>query len=97
MESAIRTTCRTGEVLSGYASVKKSIMTGKVSAVIYSASLPAEKAEELEKLCSLAEIPARKMAISPADFGSLCNKPFPTSVLGVRSFGQSSLKELMTK
>ena len=97
MESAIKTTCRTGEVLSGYTSVKKLIMTGKVSAVIYCASLPAEKAEELERLCSLAEIPAKKLVISPADFGSLCNKPFPTSVLGVRSFGQSSLKELMTK
>jgi len=97
LESAIRTTCRTGEVLSGYTSVKKSIMTGKVSAVIYSASLPTEKAEELEKLCSLAEIPVRRMTISPTDFGSLCNKPFPMSVLGVRSFGQSSLKELMTK
>lgn len=97
MESAIRTACRTGEVLSGYTSVKKSIMVGKISAVIYSASLPQQKSEELEKLCSIAEIPIRKMPVSPADFGSLCNKPFPMSVLGIRSFGQSSLKELMTK
>jgi large subunit ribosomal protein L30e len=97
LESAIRTACRTGDVLSGFTSVKKSILTGKVSAVIYSASLPPDKAEELEKLCALAEIPVKKLSISPADFGSICNKPFPMSVLGVRSFGQSPLKELMEK
>jgi len=97
LESAIRTACRTGEVLLGYNSTKGAIMTGKVSAVIYSAFLPRREAEELERLCSMAEIPVKKLAISPVDLGSLCNKPFPTSVLGIHSFGQSPLKDLMTK
>ena len=97
MESAIRIACRTGDVLSGFASVKELILTGKVGAVIYSASLPPSKAQELEKLCALAEVPIKRLKISPMDFGSLCNKPFPMSVLGVRSFGQSPLKELMEK
>jgi len=97
LESAITTACRTGEVLLGYDSVKKAVMSGRVSAVLYSESLPEGKSRELDRLCSLAEIPIKRLSISPADLGSLCGKPFPTSTLGVRKFGQSPLKELLAK
>ena len=97
METAIRTVYRTGGVVIGLSEVKKGLMLGKLKAIIYSISLPDEEARELETLVKMADIPIKMVELNSLDLGSLCNKPFPVAVLGIKEFGQSDLGALIKK
>lgn len=91
MEAAIRTAYRTGDVVIGLSRVRKDLVLGKLKAVVYSSSLPHKRADELENLAKLSEVPITRASFSSVDLGHLCNKPFPIAVIGVKEFGQSDL------
>lgn len=97
MESAIRTAHRTGEVVIGFSRVRKSLMNGKLKAIIFSTSLPMEKRRELEALAKIAKIPIKGVEITSPDLGGFCDKPFPVAIIGIKDFGQSKLEEMIKR
>ncbi len=93
IEKAINMAVSTGKVRTGYESVLKSVLNGKVKATILSNNLPTKVEKELIRNCELSEIPIIQYNKSGKDLGAVCGRPHKVSTLAVLDPGNSKILE----
>ena len=93
LEKAISMAVSTGKVRSGYESVKKSVLNGKVKAAILSNNLPTNAEKELIRSCELSEIPIIRFNKSGKDLGAICGRPHKVSTIAILDPGNSKILE----
>ena len=93
IEKAINMVVSTGKVKTGYKSVLKSVLNGKVKATIVSNNLPTNVENELIRNCKLSEIPIIRYDKSGKDLGAICGRPHKVSTIAILDAGNSKILE----
>ena len=93
IEKAISMAVSTGKVKTGYKSVLKNVLNGKVKATVVSNNLPPIVEEQLKRNCKLSEIPIINYDKSGKDLGAVCGRPHKISMLAILDPGNSKILE----
>jgi large subunit ribosomal protein L30e len=93
IEKAISMAVSTGKVKTGYKSVLKNVLNGKVKATVVSNNLPPIVEEQLKRNCELSEIPIINYDKSGKDLGAACGRPHKVSMLAILDPGNSKILE----
>ena len=93
LEKAINMAVSTGKVKTGYKSVLKSVLNGKVKATVVSNNLPPNIEDQLKRNCELSKIPIINFDKSGKDLGAVCGRPHKVSMLAILDPGNSKILE----
>jgi large subunit ribosomal protein L30e len=93
LEKAINMAVSTGKVKTGYNSVLKSVLNGKVKVTIVSNNLPPNVEEPLKRNCELSKIPIIIFDKSGKDLGAVCGRPHKVSTIAILDPGNSKILE----
>lgn len=93
----IRRTVDTGEVFFGERESEKNLLNGIGKIIIVSKNTNKETVERIAHIAELAGIPFYQFKGNSIELGSVCGKPYPVSMLLVKSVGKSKILEIVGK
>lgn len=93
IELFIKAAMKSGKVVLGRHSSLKAIKGSKV--IIASSSLPSSELNGLQDACRSSDVPLVKYQGSSAKLGAAVGKPFPVTVLSVKSAGDADLRKFL--
>ena len=94
---AVRMAVETGKVGFGAKTGVKDSLLGKAKLIVISRNAPPALMEDIIYYCKLSEIPMLVFEGTSVEFGSICGKPYPASVLSIYDAGRSDILELAKK
>ncbi|MFH1307163.1 MAG: 50S ribosomal protein L30e [Candidatus Micrarchaeota archaeon] len=97
ISKAIRMCVDTGKTEFGIKGAIKHSLLGQGKLIIAVTNTPADEMADLQKYCSLSNLPLYIYGGTSLDLGSLCGKPFPISALWVSKAGDSPILEIVKK
>ncbi|MGM5485168.1 MAG: ribosomal L7Ae/L30e/S12e/Gadd45 family protein [Nanobdellota archaeon] len=73
-----------GNIVIGTERTLKELKKGNLGKVFVSSNCPAEVLEDLDHYTSIASVEKEQLEMYNDALGTLCKKPFPVSVLGIK-------------
>ncbi len=87
----IRRAVDTGNALFGKKQAEKALLVDKAEAIVISRNAPKALRETISQYSGIAGTPMIEFGGTSIELGAVCGKPFPVSVMAVKSAGKSRL------
>jgi len=95
LDKAILMAVRTGKVNFGFKESMEALRGKKAKLIVLAKNLPPEKEKMVKHYAKIAGIPILQYNDSSLGLGTVCEKPFPVSVLAIRDPGTSEILKMV--
>ena len=95
INKAIQITVKTGKVVFGFKESVEALRGGKAKLIIIAKNIPKDREKIVQQYAKISKTPILQYDGSSLGLGSVCEKPFPVSVLAVRDPGDSEILRMV--
>lgn len=95
INKAIQIAVKTGKVLFGFKESLEALRGGRVKLIVVAKNIPKEREKTIHQCAKISKTPILQYNGSSLGLGSICEKPFPVSVLAIRDPGDSEILRMV--
>jgi len=95
ISKAIQIAVKTGKVLFGFKESLEALRGGRAKLIIIAKNIPKDREKTVQQYAKISRTPILQYDGSSLGLGSVCEKPFPVSVLAIRDPGDSEILKMV--